>query len=536
MHIVNLLNSIGVTLTSTSAGAIFGKIQSSLDVKKTILSMKDVMKYDLIDLFGYQESEASPLHVKYVMESKWNRVILSVMVPDTQRIESISCIFPIANWLERETYDLFGIVFEDHPKLSKIFLDSMNNFFPLRKGESYIKSKMIYSDVRSEFVNVREDEAKESANYEDFFHELESNVLTIPISIKGGNKTFFDKEISVDIGLTHKGIEKDSENISLSSINTKTSGHGWCTKLPKLIANFVCIDQMLSNSTPIGKLSRLIAAGFAEIDRAINHIVNIATLSTIQSSLNQDIAIYETLFSTIRIFESTINVDGPVGKILSFSEYSSSTLKEAAEIGINIANFLAPLIEFSKNLIFAANKFELGSDNFHNLSNNQLILDTIKTNGGPISRSMGYKNDIRADVPYCGYSSYRIRFFSVANKKLNPCLQRYFMRVVEANDSLIMAAFILKSAMAESQLLSKNKAQKPQLPVLVESYATIESPRGCFGVYMSADGNGNIIRYRMRSPSFFWMQCLPLILSETNKKDLPLILNSFDLSAHEADR
>jgi len=48
-------------------------------------------------------------------------------------ISSITSIWPAANWMERETYDFFGIIFKGHPNLKRILnVDEMTDF-PLRK-------------------------------------------------------------------------------------------------------------------------------------------------------------------------------------------------------------------------------------------------------------------------------------------------------------------------------------------------------------------------------------------------------------------
>lgn len=49
-------------------------------------------------------------------------------------IESATCFWNSANWLEREVYDMFGIRFKNHPDLRRIFLDETVNFYPLRKS------------------------------------------------------------------------------------------------------------------------------------------------------------------------------------------------------------------------------------------------------------------------------------------------------------------------------------------------------------------------------------------------------------------
>jgi NADH-quinone oxidoreductase subunit C len=65
-----------------------------------------------------------------------NRVRLRIKagVNDGETVPSLVPLWPGANWLERETFDMFGIVFEDHPNLKRILLpDDWDEGFPLRK-------------------------------------------------------------------------------------------------------------------------------------------------------------------------------------------------------------------------------------------------------------------------------------------------------------------------------------------------------------------------------------------------------------------
>ena len=50
------------------------------------------------------------------------------------RVPTLSGVWPGANWCERETYDMFGIIFDGHPDLRRIFLEESFPGHPLRKS------------------------------------------------------------------------------------------------------------------------------------------------------------------------------------------------------------------------------------------------------------------------------------------------------------------------------------------------------------------------------------------------------------------
>jgi NADH-quinone oxidoreductase subunit C len=52
---------------------------------------------------------------------------------DPPHIESVSDLFPPANWEERETYDMFGVVFDNHPDLTRILMPDDWVGYPLRR-------------------------------------------------------------------------------------------------------------------------------------------------------------------------------------------------------------------------------------------------------------------------------------------------------------------------------------------------------------------------------------------------------------------
>lgn len=65
--------------------------------------------------------------------TKNRRVRVKVATDEDGQVPSVVSIFPTANWFERETYDMYGVLFSDHPDLRRILTDYGFAGFPLRK-------------------------------------------------------------------------------------------------------------------------------------------------------------------------------------------------------------------------------------------------------------------------------------------------------------------------------------------------------------------------------------------------------------------
>ncbi|QEG01968.1 NADH-quinone oxidoreductase subunit C 1 [Stieleria maiorica] len=61
-------------------------------------------------------------------------LFVSVFIPrEDPRVPTVCRLYPVAEWQEREVYDLFGVLYEDHPDLRRLFLEDDWIGFPLRK-------------------------------------------------------------------------------------------------------------------------------------------------------------------------------------------------------------------------------------------------------------------------------------------------------------------------------------------------------------------------------------------------------------------
>ena len=112
---------------------------SENDLVEIILFLKSNEKCkfrQLIDIAGvdYPEDEKR-FQLIYLLLSHENnnRIKLLVKIEPNQQINSITKIYPSANWMEREVFDMYGIKFKNHPDLRRILTDYGFKGHPLRK-------------------------------------------------------------------------------------------------------------------------------------------------------------------------------------------------------------------------------------------------------------------------------------------------------------------------------------------------------------------------------------------------------------------
>lgn len=110
--------------------------------KEKIIDIIRFLKNDgfnfLTDLTGihHPDNKGRELGVVYHLhdmpKNRRVRIKLFTAINDTT-VASLTELFPGANWMERETYDFFGIIFKGHPNLKRILNMDEMNYFPMRK-------------------------------------------------------------------------------------------------------------------------------------------------------------------------------------------------------------------------------------------------------------------------------------------------------------------------------------------------------------------------------------------------------------------
>ena len=134
-----------------------------LDVILFLKTNKDTKFKQLIDIttVDYPENSKRFKMVYLFLSHQFNqRIIISSLINENEVVPSLTKIFPSANWMEREVFDMYGVKFKDHPDLRRILTDYGFDGHPLRKdfpltGHNEVRysedeKKVIYEPVKLE--------------------------------------------------------------------------------------------------------------------------------------------------------------------------------------------------------------------------------------------------------------------------------------------------------------------------------------------------------------------------------------------------
>lgn len=166
----DILQELGATIALKQGDAVqstevaFGE----LTVTATLAHLLPLMEFlrddpscrftTLVDITAvdYPERVARFEMVYHLLSMQRNqRIRVKVAIRETELVPSLCGLFPAANWFERETFDMFGILFANHPDLRRILTDYGFRGHPLRKDFP-----------TTGYVEVRYDEEQKRVVYE----------------------------------------------------------------------------------------------------------------------------------------------------------------------------------------------------------------------------------------------------------------------------------------------------------------------------------------------------------------------------------
>ena len=143
-----------------------------IDVTLFIKSNENTKFRQLIDItvVDYPENAQRFKVVYLFLSHEFNqRIILSYLISENEVIPSLTPIYPAANWMEREVFDMYGVKFKDHPDMRRILTDYGFEGHPLRKDFPLTgHTEVRYSEEQKKVIS---EPVKLEQNYRNFDYE-----------------------------------------------------------------------------------------------------------------------------------------------------------------------------------------------------------------------------------------------------------------------------------------------------------------------------------------------------------------------------
>jgi NADH-quinone oxidoreductase subunit C/D len=476
-------------------------------------------------------------------------------------LDSITDIWPAANWYEREVWDMFGISFQHHPHLARILMPKTWTGHPLRKDHPARATEMgpfrlpeEKEEAEQEALRFRPEEWGMKRVHEDtdfiFLnvgpqHPGTHGVLRIVLQLDG--------EVIVDavpeIGFHHRGAEKMGERQSWHTYIPYTDRVDYLGGVMNNLAYLTALEKLAGIEVP--PRGRVIRVMMAELFRIISHLVWYGTFA-------QDLGQMSPVFFTFNDRERAFGiVEAVTGARMHPNWFRIGGVAQDLPRGWEqmVRDFLdyfpARLREYDhmvlRNRIFKARTQGVGD-----ITTEEAIEWGVT---GPNLRATGFAWDFRKKQPYSGYDQFE---FDIPMGRKGDCYDRALVRVEEMRQSLRIIEQCLRN-MPDGPYKSADPLATPPIkdhtmhdietlithflgvswgPVVPpgEALGAIEATKGNNGYYLVSDGSTVSYRTRIRTPSFPHIQMLPLMCRGLMIPDLLAILGSIDFVLADIDR
>jgi NADH-quinone oxidoreductase subunit C/D len=480
---------------------------------------------------------------------------------DTLSLPSIVDLYPAANWYEREAWDMFGVVFEGHPHLSRILMPKSWEGHPLRKDHPARATEMgpfrlpdEKLDAEQEALRFQPEEWGMLRGREDtdflFLnvgpqHPGTHGVLRIVLELDGEEIV----NAVPDIGFHHRGAEKMGERQTWHTYIPYTDRVDYLGGVMNNLAYLTAFEKLAGITVP--PRGQMIRVMMAELFRIISHLVWYGTFA-------QDVGQMSPVFFTFNDREKAFGmVEAICGARMHPNWFRIGGVAQDLPAGWDgmfreFIDYLPPRLDEYDRMVIRNRLFQARTKGVGGCSVDEAIEWGMT---GPNLRACGFEWDLRKKQPYACYEQLD---FDIPTGSHGDCYDRAIVHVEEMRQSLRIIRQCVDQmpggpCNAEHPLTTPPPKARTMhdIETLIdhflgvswgpvapqgESLGAIEATKGNNGYYLVSDGGNGSYRTRIRAPSFAHMQMLPLLCRGLMIPDLLAILGSLDYVLADIDR
>jgi NADH:ubiquinone oxidoreductase subunit D/NADH:ubiquinone oxidoreductase subunit C len=496
------------------------------------------------------EEAPSGVTVVYGLKNRGDGTTLLLKVPLPEAAltaPSVSGLWAGAAPLEREVFDLFGVVFTGHPGLTRIVLRDDFEGHPLRKGfdmgdgvsaEAVHVAAGFHGDSHLQRGGIADGSdlapVASAADFED--PELRSERLVLSMgpqhpSMHGVLHLWLalDGENVVAArpthGYLHRCIEKLCESCDYRACTALLDRCDYVSSFHTELAHVLAVEELCDiGTTPKADYLRVI---MSELVRITSHHTWYAAAGLDTGALTPFLYAFIDRELILDFFEEI------TGGRMMFNYFRPGGVKEDLPVGT-----AARIVEYLKGFDRAVDEYE------SLLTNNEIFRARTRGVGilskdriadccvtGPMARASGVDIDLRRDTPYAAYDRIPVK---VALGEAGDTFDRYTVRIAEMRESARIALEALEG-LPEGPHLAE-EVPRTIKPPRGTAFRSVESPRGELGVYLVSDGSAQPWRLKVRSPAFSNLHSAGPLLEGSRVGDVVAILGSVDVVMGEIDR
>lgn len=376
-------------------------------------------------------------------------------------------------------------------------------------------------------------------------HPAAHGVLRLILEMDGEVVTRADPHI----GLLHRGTEKLIEHKTYLQAIPYFDRLDYVSPMCQEHAFALVVEKLLDCQVPIR--AKYIRVLFSEITRLLNHIMAITTQALDVGAMTPLLWMFEEREKMMGFYEKVSGSRMHAAYIRPGGVHQDMPLGLVNEIAGFIAQFPAKIDDMENlltdNRIFKQRMVDIGI-----VSPDQALEWGFS---GPMIRGSGIAWDLRKSQPYEIYDKLD---FDIPVGKNGDSYDRYLIRVAEMRQSVKIIDQCLKQ-MPEGDITvndsrispPKREEMKTDMESMInhfklytegyqvpsgEVYASVEAPKGEFGVYLVSDGTNKPYRCRLRAPGFAHLQSLEFMAKGHLLADVVTIISTQDIVFGEVDR